>query len=200
MERFRVESKCRIEFRERFLKVFFPPSRIGTGAAKKKYAALAADPGGATRLALSGMEAVRGDSTRLARDFQRELLERLFAGSGYDDISKWIKSLIARLRARDLDASLIYRKRLSKDVKEYAKSAPPHIRAARMLGADAARGLREVSYVHTKGGPVPVQLAPSDIDYQHYVDKQIGPLADGVLFVFDKSFKDVVEGRQLALF
>ena len=200
-ERFRVESKCAIEFEGHYRKIFFPPSRAGGGAAKKKYAALASDPAGGTRLKLSGMESVRGDWTRLARDFQRELFERLFGGEGYEDISRWIKSLIARLRARELDDSLVYRKRITKDIKEYTKSVPPHIRAARMLGpSDGPGAPREVAYVHTTSGPVPVQRGPSDIDYQHYVDRQIGPLADGVLFVFDKSFKDVVEGRQLSLF
>jgi DNA polymerase II len=59
---------------------------------------------------------------------------------------------------------------------------------------------RDVEYFMTPSGPVPVQLNPEEIDYHHYLEKQIRPLADGVLFALDLSFDDVINGEQLDLF
>jgi DNA polymerase II len=43
-------------------------------------------------------------------------------------------------------------------------------------------------------------MNPKNIDYNHYIDKQIKPLVDGVLFAIDLSFDEIIEGRQLDLF
>ena len=200
-DKFGIQSECVIEFEDYYKKIFFSPLRDGQVGAKKKYAGLVGKPGGGSRLHLSGMEFVRGDWTELAKNFQYEMFRQLFDGVGFEGISDFVKDFIDRLRNSEFDRELIYTKRISKELAEYTKNVPPHIRAASLLkkGSSPYR-LKEVSYVYTKNGPVPVQLNPDNFDYQHYIDKQIRPLADGVLFAFQKKFKDVVEGDQLSLF
>jgi DNA polymerase-2 len=38
------------------------------------------------------------------------------------------------------------------------------------------------------------------VDYNHYIEKQIRPIADGVLFAAGEDFDSIIEGRQLNLF
>ena len=142
------------------------------------------------------MEFVRSDSTPMAREFQYELFRRYFAG---EDLKPWIRETVHRLRDGEFDPKLIYRRRLSRPAWEY-KSPPPHVRAVKMLDPGGKKDLREVSYVMTPNGPVPVELEPEEIDYNHYVDKQIRSVADDVLAMENESFDAVVGGKQLDLF
>jgi len=60
--------------------------------------------------------------------------------------------------------------------------------------------LKEIRYIMTPEGPVPVRMKPKEIDYQHYIDKQLKPLADGILFTMNESFDEIISGKQLDLF
>ncbi|HSL90281.1 MAG TPA: hypothetical protein VK870_13335, partial [Ignavibacteriaceae bacterium] len=68
----------------------------------------------------------------------------------------------------------------------------------------AAKLLQEpgdtIFYVITKRGPIPIELKHNDIDYDHYIDKQIKPIADSVLSLLGKSFDSIVETDQLSFF
>ena len=52
----------------------------------------------------------------------------------------------------------------------------------------------------TADGPTPVEMADSVPDYRHYIEKQIKPIADGVLFLSGNDFDSLIDGRQLDLF
>jgi DNA polymerase-2 len=56
-----------------------------------------------------------------------------------------------------------------------------------------------VDYVITRNGPEPVQYRQSPLDYQHYVDKQLTPVADTILHFADESLAGLV-AKQLNLF
>ena len=49
----------------------------------------------------------------------------------------------------------------------------------------------------TQRGPVPQALPHEDLDYTHYIEKQLKPIVDAVLHFFGQSFNDIVGGRQL---
>lgn len=201
--RFKTTSRLDVEFEKFFKKVFFAPLRGGEGGAKKRYAAWqwnhVSDTEG--KFIFSGLEVVRQDWTKLAKIYQRELYRRLFLG---EDIEEWTKKFVERVKNREFSRELVYRKRLSKSASEYKKNVPPHARAAQMLQdhpefAEDAENMRHISYYMTLRGPVPVQLEPTDIDFQHYIDKQIRPLAESVLWHFDKTWDDLEGGAQLDL-
>src|SRR5262249_17809251 len=84
-ERWRVASRLELQFDRLCLKLFLPPLRHGVSGARKRYAGLAADASGRTRVVFTGMEAVRGDWTELAKEVQRELYARLFAAEPVED-------------------------------------------------------------------------------------------------------------------
>jgi DNA polymerase-2 len=56
-----------------------------------------------------------------------------------------------------------------------------------------------VEYVITSGGAEPVGRPLAPLDYQHYVDRQLEPVADGILGFVGSSFRALVD-KQIDLF
>jgi DNA polymerase II len=139
------------------------------------------------------MEFVRSDWTKLAKEFQVELYERVLYNN---EVTNWMNSFVDKVYKGNFDEKLVYKKRLRKDVEEYVKNVPPQVRAARML-SDVGN---TVYYVITRRGPVPIELMPKDIDYQHYIDKQLKPIANSILVLLGQSFDSIVVSGQLNFF
>lgn len=187
-----LKSYLEIEFEKYYRKFVLTPARGSESGAKKRYAGLLSDNGKET-IEFVGMESVRSDWTRLAKEFQLELYNRIFNNA---EIENWLREFVKKVKDGEYDDKLVYRKRLRKDVDEYTKNIPQHVKAARLL--PAASGT--VYYVITKRGPIPVELKHSDIDYDHYIDKQLKPIADSVLSLLGESFEGIVQSDQLSFF
>jgi DNA polymerase-2 len=109
----------------------------------------------------------------------------------------YARDLVRQLFAGKLDHLLIYRKKLRRDLNEYVKNVPPHVRAARKLaGADTPR---EIAYCMTTRGPEPASARSASLDYQHYLERQLAPAADSLLAHFGSDFLSLVDA-QLQLF
>lgn len=191
-EDFEVESFLEVEFEKYYRKFIITPARGGESGAKKRYAGLLRT-GNEEKIEFVGLEFVRSDWTRLAKEFQVELYERIFYG---EEIKNWIKDVVKKVNSGEFDDKLVYRKRLRKDVEEYTKNIPQHVKAAKMIDQNSGT----IYYVITKRGPVPVELKHNDIDYQHYIDKQLKPIADSVLTLMGESFDSIVKTGQLSFF
>ena len=189
---FGVESFLELEYEKYYLKFIITPARGSETGAKKRYAGLIVK-NNKEKLELVGMEFVRSDWTRLAKEFQVELYERIFHKK---EINDWIRSVVAQVNKGEFDDKLVYRKRLRKNIEQYTKNVPPQVRAARMIDSSATT----VYYVITKRGPIPVELEHNDIDYKHYIEKQLKPIADSVLTLFGESFDLIVNSTQLSFF
>ena len=72
-----LESKLEIEFEKYYSKFFLPSSRSQAGGSKKRYAGVLVD-NGEEKVVFTGMEFVRSDWTNAAKNFQKELYERIF--------------------------------------------------------------------------------------------------------------------------
>ena len=138
------------------------------------------------------MEVVRRDWTEVSKIFQRGLFERLFRGCSPDAVADYLREFVRDLRAGRHDADLVYRKALRKELSAYTATTPPHVRAARKLGARAGR---LIEYVMTTAGPEPAGARTGEIDYAHYVDRQIRPIAEQVLPYLGLAFDDVLDAR-----
>jgi DNA polymerase-2 len=194
-DKFGVESALELEFEKYYSRLYLPLARHGSEGAAKRYAGRVVERDGTESLDFKGLEIVRTDWTPLAREFQRELLRRLF----YDeDVSGYVHDTVTALRHGDFDAELAYTKRLRKSVEEYTTSIPQHVKAVLKL-PENRRAVRSISYVMTRRGPIPTQLPHDDIDHDHYVNHQIRPIAEGVLTLLGQNF-DHVTGQQLSLF
>lgn len=190
---FGVESKLEMEFEKHYLKFFLPPMRYSKDGARKRYAGLQDN----NEIEYKGLETVRSDWTPLAKKFQQELFVRFFHEK---ELKLWIREYVHNLKEGDFDNLLVYKKRLSRMAAEYVKSRPPHVKAALKLDPDGRKKLKEISYIMTAEGPTPLELFAGDVDYNHYIEKQIRPIADGVLFAVGEDFDSIIEGRQLNLF
>lgn len=166
----KVASRLDLEFEKRYRRFLLPGSRTGDARAKS-YAGLVGD-----ELEITGMEAVRSDWTDLARNLQRELLTRMFHDHPVSSLEEHAALITKAVRRGERDAELIYRKSLRRDLAAYTASSPPHVRAARLL----PKRVRVVRYVMTLDGPQPIGFVTAPLDYQHYLDKQVRPIVDGL--------------------
>ena len=112
-------------------------------------------------------------------------------------VSKYIKDFIIELKKGEYDSLLVYKKAIRKGVESYTKTTPPHIKAARKAGRTES-GI--IEYLQTINGPEVIEARTSAIDYPHYIEKQIKPIAESILGFFDISFDDLfASSRQMKL-
>jgi len=151
----------------------------------KGYAGLRISEDDRVAVEVRGMEAARSDGTPLGRRFQVELLSIVFGetkggvepGSGAE-AEAYCRALAASLRSGELDGELVYRRMLRRPAEEYG-SENPAVRAARILGWTKHRG--RISWVMTKAGAEPPQLrSGSPLDYEHYIERQLLPIATSI--------------------
>ena len=189
-----VESRLELRFERLFLRFFLAAVRHGSGGARKRYAGLV-EADGKTEVVFTGMEAVRRDWTDLAKQVQREMYLRLFLDLPVED---YLREVVRDLRAGRLDDLLVYRKALRKDLESYVASTPPHVAAARKASGSQSS---LIAYVITVNGPEPVDERKSNIDYEHYVQKQVRAVAEPVLAVHKLDFDRIIgDDAQLKLF
>jgi DNA polymerase-2 len=191
-QRWQVESRMELEFEKLYTRLFLPSVRHGAGGARKRYAGVKAGSG---EVEFVGMEVVRRDWTELAKVVQRELYARLFTD---EPVADYLREVVDQLRAGERDEQLVYRKGLRRSLTSYVSSTPPHVVAARKL---AGAPPRIVSYVMTTAGPEPLELLEHEPDREHYLEKQILPVAEPVLGALGLEFAQVIgDDRQLGLF
>jgi DNA polymerase II len=193
-ERWHVLSRLELKFEKMYLKLFLPRVRHGTAGARKRYAGLV-DGNDGDPIEFVGMEVVRRDWTALAKQVQRELYRRLFAGQS---VEAYLAHVVEQVRKGELDALLVYRKNLRKGTDSYTTSSPPHVVAARK---SATAGERLVSYVITTAGPEPIGNVQHPLDREHYVEKQVRPVTEPVLATLGLEFEKVIgDNRQLDMY
>lgn len=190
-ERWRVPSRLELKFEKLYRKLFLPQARHSTRGASKRYAGLLH---GEDRVQFVGMEVVRRDWTELAKQVQRELYLRLFTDRPVDT---YLADIVEQVRNGKLDHALVYRKNLRKGADDYTATTPPHVAAARK--STQASG-KLIAYVMTTAGPEPIDNLQHPLDREHYVAKQIKPVAEPVLGILGLSFERVIgDSRQLDL-
>lgn len=189
---FSLESRLEIEFETHYVRFFMPTIRGSEKGSKKRYAGCVRDADGELEMQFKGLESVRTDWTPLAREFQRELYRRIFFDEPYED---YVREVAAGLMDGQFDDKLLYRKRLRRKLDEYTKNVPPHVQAARKLGKEKSW----IAYAITTNGPEPAEDLQSPFDYAHYLDRQLAPVADGILHIFNKTFEQLT-GNQLEMF
>jgi DNA polymerase-2 len=199
---FNTDCYLDMEFETHFKQFFMPTIRNSEQGSKKRYVGKTS-PAFGEQLVFKGMESVRSDWTELAKSFQTELYQRIF---NQQPVDNFIRNVVSDVLAGKRNSDLVYRKRLKKSVESYTKTRPPHVKAAAMANEHAVAQQKSppylaktyIEYVITPTGPFPVEL-PHHIDYQHYVEKQLRPIADSILPHIGRSFSQLVTG-QLQLF
>lgn len=184
-------SFLELEFEKQYISMIIPNVRMKKDStekkgAKKRYAGLI-EKNGKEEIEIVGLEAIRGDWTEAAQDFQREILMKIFHK---EEVSDFVRKFIDKIKSGKIDEKLIYKKSIRKSLDEYTKTTPPHVKAARKL--EKMEG-NLIQYYITINGPEPIQNKKSQIDYNHYIEKQIKPIAEQVLLLFNKKFEETVQ-------
>lgn len=199
-----LESALELQFETHFKRFLMPTIRGAEEGSKKRYAGLVESPDGGYRLVFKGLESVRTDWSPLAREFQQALYERIFTGQPWES---WLREYVRQTREGELDHLLVYRKRLGRSLVEYERNVPPHVRAARLADeynqahgrpAQYQRG-GWIRYVKTLNGPQPLEARKAAPDYDHYISRQLQPVADAILPFVNADFEHVI-GGQMGLF
>lgn len=195
-QEFGIESTLDVEFETHYTHFLMPTIRGSSEGSKKRYAGIVRvdnEAGESDELVFKGLETVRNDWTLLAKDFQRMLYYKVFKKEPYaDDVCQTVNELLSGR----LDAKLVYKKKLRRPLSGYSKSNPPHIKAARKLVELTGEALGKgnvIEYVLTINGPEPIVCRQSQIDYQHYIDKQLKPIADSILTFLDDDFENITK-------
>lgn len=198
-----LDSCLELQFERHYHRFLMPTLRGTELGSKKRYAGLCHE-NGEDKLIFKGMETVRSDWTELAKQFQTGLYERIFLEQ---DPRDFIRDTIEKTQRGELDECLVYRKRLRRKLDDYDKTQPPHVKAARL--ADEIRKQRGlapryqhrgwIEYVVTTQGPEPLAYQQHPLNYQHYIEKQLKPVADAILPFIHLQFDQIVD-TQLSLF
>lgn len=197
---FNIESQLEIEFENHYQTFMMPTIRGSEMGSKKRYAGLKADG----ELVFKGLEAVRSDWTALAKDVQTQLYQRIFHEKHYES---YLKSVVDELLRGKRDHQLVYKKRIRKPLHTYVKNIPPQIQAAKLASEFYTQANLNnpyenggwIEYIITQQGPVAIECleqAEFKIDYQHYLDKQITPVVDSILYFLGKRFADLINPQQ----
>ena len=203
-EEYGLESALELQFEIHYKRFLMPTIRGAEEGSKKRYAGLVTRADGTDEMVYKGLETVRTDWSLLARQFQQELYERIFQRKPYQD---YVRDYVRKTLAGEFDDRLVYRKRLRRTLDDYERNVPPHVRAARLADEYNTQHGRPrqyqnggwISYVITLAGPEPLEVRRSTIDYDHYITRQLQPVADAILPFVDDDFSTLI-GGQLGLF
>ena len=201
---FGLQSALELQYETHFSRFLMPTIRGAEEGSKKRYAGLVTHSDGREEMVYKGLETVRSDWSPLARQFQQELYQRIFHRQPHQD---YIRDYVRRTLSGEFDELLIYRKRLRRPLHDYERNVPPHVRAARLADEYNDRLGRPrqyqrggwISYVISVNGPEPLEVRQAPIDYDHYVTRQLQPVADAILPFVNDDFGTLV-GGQMGLF
>ncbi len=184
----KLPGMVELDFQGVYLRGIFIPRGAAPGTAKKRYALV--DKKG--ELTIRGLETVRRDWCRLAKEVQRRVLEYVLRENAIEKAVEYVRGVIEKLRKREIKLSeLVIYEQLTKPVSEYKQISPHVVAAKKMLqrGRKIGPGMI-VMYVIVKGsGSISQRAEPiedvsiEDVDVEYYINNQIIPAALRVLQV-----------------
>lgn len=178
---FKQKNYLQIEFEKLYSKFFI--------ATKKRYVGYDEFT---KKTQFVGMQAIRGDWTMMAKEFQVKLIELIFNNKEHKEIEQFLLDEIKQIKAGKFDDKLVYTKKIAKPLSEYTKITPPHVKAAKEVVGFSGR---VVKYVLTKQGPRHVSLFDKnrdELDYNHYIEKQLKGVSVEILDCIGISFDEIV--------
>ncbi|MCF2856363.1 DNA polymerase II [Pseudoalteromonas sp. SMS1] len=175
-KQYALESHLEIEFETHYSPFFMPTIRGQETGSKKRYVGQV-NKAGAPELIFKGMETVRSDWTVIAKEYQQAVIRALFDDL---DVLEVTEDFISQIISGQVDDKLIYKKRLGKPLESYVKNIPPHVKAAKEATQNGSVfGLgkgSQIAYVISRTGPKLFTGETEQLDYTHYIEKQILPI------------------------
>jgi DNA polymerase-2 len=200
-QEFDLDNALELQYETHYRRFLMPTIRGSELGSKKRYAGLITTADGGEEMIYKGLETVRSDWTPLAQQFQQALYLRIFKGEAYQD---YVRDYARRTASGEFDELLVYRKRLRRSLGDYERNVPPQVRAARIAdeyNRAQGRPLQYqnggwIRYVMTLAGPEPLEVRRSPIDYEHYLSRQLQPVADAILPFVRDDFESLTSAQQ----
>ncbi|MDA8621038.1 DNA polymerase II [Psychrosphaera sp.] len=181
-QEFSLVSELEMEFETHYAPFFMPTIRGTDAGSKKRYAGKKQNSDGSSKIVFKGLESVRSDWTPLAKEFQTKLFELIFNNQ---PCNSFLEQTINDLNLGKLDTKCAYTKRIRQHLPEYVKTTPPQIKAARAANQHYQRDIygkgSQIQYVMTLAGPKELAMNSTTLDYEHYINKQLFPIAESIL-------------------
>jgi DNA polymerase elongation subunit (family B) len=163
-ERGCVDNKLNLEWQEVFERIIFPLGDDGEPVSKRyvgRFKLYQGKPVDELKIEVKGLAYKRGDSSRLTRQMQKEIVDMLMAGCEDAEVfEKHVLQWQHKILEEELDIADVA---ISKGVKELAaykqrKTMPANVRIAEQ---QRAKGLNpfKVTYVVTNGSTSPMEIA-----------------------------------------
>jgi DNA polymerase elongation subunit (family B) len=188
-----VSNYIKLEFEKTFGAIVFPIGKDGNPSAKRYAGKFSFYAGNASnKIEIKGLELKRGDSNRLARELQQEIID-LILGGGIEKAPDIVARFRERVMFEDLPLKLVSISRSLKELSTYKQrmkkdgtpgKQPPHVRIAKQLqdrGIDVSEGTR-ISYVNTVDGPVAAQDYTGNVDRKSLWNKAVYPPTERLLW------------------
>lgn len=195
-----LQSFLELQFETHFSRFFMPTMRGSEHGSKKRYAGLPANARSSADIVFKGLESARTDWTELAKTMQRQLLWLVFND---EPLEAYIRTMVDAVKSGQHDEQLVMRKRLRRALHHYQKNVPPHVQAARLAEDERQRrglsplfhGGESIEYLLTVDGPQLTLYASAPLDYSAYIERQLAPVADAVLKLYDTSLDQIISGQ-----
>ncbi len=183
----------------------FVATKAGEAGAKKKYALI--DEKNSVKIV--GFETVRRNSSFIAKDVQRDVLNIILKEGDSRKAAAYVRSVVMDLRANKIPLDkVVIHTQLSKNIEDY-ESIGPHVAAAQRMkikGLDVSPGTI-IKFVITKGtGKIrdKVKLvdetAQADYDADYYIEHQVIPGVEKIFIVLGIKKEDLLgAGSQSSL-
>ena len=192
--RWRVQSRLELEFEKLYLRLFLPHARHSTRGASKRYAGLLHDARRGQRSSSSAWKSCAATGLRLPSAFSASSISACSPISPSMRTSR--RSSGACAGASWTRSSSITRT-CANNTGDYTATTPPHVAAARKSSQPPGRSIR---YVVTTAGAEPLDNLKHPLDREHYVAKQVKPVAEPVLETLGLDFERVIgDTRQFDL-
>ncbi len=200
-QQFGLENALELEFETHYSRFLMPTIRGAEQGSKKRYAGLIVRAGGEEEMVYKGPKRCAPTGRRWRSSSSSSSISASSNGSP----TRLCAHYVGKTLNGDFDDQLVYRKRLRRKLDDYQRNVPPHApRASPTTTIAAGRPLQYqnggwISYVMTVAGPEPLETRHSPIDYQHYLERQLQPVADAILPFLHDDFTTLVTG-QMGLF
>ncbi|MBI4016174.1 MAG: ribonuclease H-like domain-containing protein [Candidatus Aenigmarchaeota archaeon] len=166
----------------------FVSTKTNEGGAKKKYALL--DEHGIMKV--RGFETVRRNSSFIAKDVQKEVLEILLKENDVKKAATFVKKIIEQMQNNQIPLDkVVIHTQLQKAIESY-ESFGPHVAAAmrmREKGQEVSAGTM-IKFIVVKGAGkirdkvrLPDETKQTDYDSEYYINNQIIPSVERIFAV-----------------
>ncbi|MBN1968282.1 MAG: ribonuclease H-like domain-containing protein [Candidatus Delongbacteria bacterium] len=187
---FNVSTTLNITTGDNFDSFYVP--KTGYKLSKKPFAALRSN-----EIIYNNFDLSKSDWTDFDREFRDKLIASILKSEEYETV---IREYLDKFDIEKNKDKFVFLHRLPKKIDRSVVPVGDHIKAALLLDDKALEFKKEIRYIITSTGPIPIELNPDAFDKDYYLENQVKKLINSIISVFNQKYEDIIYGTQLTLF